>query len=142
MNGRINETGVLSLRGRRGRIQPSNFLLIFSVFFSLDSLTSLRHLCILPTFPSFPFPLPPSLPPSLPPPRTSKRYGKDFLADFAPVSQGAGQDKNGAFITSCICHGCPWNDSTLKELEIGIEGFEWFEWMSEIHELWRSCRCL
>ena len=36
------------------------------------------------------------------------QYGTDFLTDFQPVVQE--NDKNGAFITSCICHGCPWND--------------------------------
>ena len=33
------------------------------------------------------------------------QYGKDFLRDFQPVRKAS---KNGAFITSCICHGCPW----------------------------------
>ena len=31
------------------------------------------------------------------------QYGKDFMAQFAAVQS---QSKNGAFITSCICHGC------------------------------------
>jgi hypothetical protein len=34
------------------------------------------------------------------------QYGQDFLVDFKPVSAST---KNGAFITSCICHGCPWS---------------------------------
>jgi hypothetical protein len=34
------------------------------------------------------------------------QYGKDFLRDFQPVQTAK---KNGAFITSCICHGCPWD---------------------------------
>ena len=37
-------------------------------------------------------------------------YGDDFLDQFAAVQ---GYDKNGAFITSCICHGCPWTDLSL-----------------------------
>jgi hypothetical protein len=37
------------------------------------------------------------------------QYGEDFLEQFEPVAK---EGKNGAMITSCICHGCPWN--TLK----------------------------
>ena len=37
-------------------------------------------------------------------------YGKEFVRDFAPVEASR---KNGAFITSCICHGCPWAGDTL-----------------------------
>ena len=39
------------------------------------------------------------------------QYGTDFLSQFAimPTLKG-----NGAFITSCICHGCPWSDVTLS----------------------------
>eukprot|EP00041_Stephanoeca_diplocostata_P011445 m.189921 g.189921 ORF g.189921 m.189921 type:complete len:414 (+) comp18538_c0_seq5:231-1472(+) len=37
------------------------------------------------------------------------QYGEDFLKQFAPVPT---EGKNGAMITSCICHGCPW--SSLK----------------------------
>ncbi len=40
-----------------------------------------------------------------------KQYGLDFLKDFTPVTS---HTKNGAFITSCICHGCPWNAQTLN----------------------------
>merc|ERR1719267_70213 len=32
-------------------------------------------------------------------------YGTDFMRQFEPVTKAT---KNGAFITSCICHGCPW----------------------------------
>ena len=39
-------------------------------------------------------------------------YGDSFLHQFAPVKGEA--SKNGAFITSCICHGCPWPQLTLK----------------------------
>jgi hypothetical protein len=33
------------------------------------------------------------------------QYGKDFLTQFSPVQT---ESKNGAMITSCICHGCNW----------------------------------
>ena len=39
------------------------------------------------------------------------QYGTDFLDAFAPVRSNA---KNGAMITSCICHGCPWPELTLE----------------------------
>ena len=39
-----------------------------------------------------------------------KAYGNDFLHDFEP----AGTNKNGGFITSCICHGCPWDKLTFE----------------------------
>jgi len=39
------------------------------------------------------------------------QYGKDFMQQFAPV---AASPKNGAFITSCICHGCPWPQLSLE----------------------------
>ena len=42
------------------------------------------------------------------------KYGKDFLADFTPVRA---EDKNGAFITSCICHGCPWTSPTALNID-------------------------
>jgi hypothetical protein len=37
-------------------------------------------------------------------------YGADFMQQFQPV---AAEQKNGAFITSCICHGCPWSSLVL-----------------------------
>merc|ERR1712110_104456 len=33
------------------------------------------------------------------------QYGVDFMKQFMPVAY---ESKNGAMITSCICHGCPW----------------------------------
>jgi hypothetical protein len=39
------------------------------------------------------------------------QYGADFLSDLKPVI--ASTPKNGGFITSCICHGCPWSTLTL-----------------------------
>ena len=50
------------------------------------------------------------------------QYGRDFLIDFAPVQK---KKKNGAFITSCICHGCPWNDPTA--LAFGSENINPWE---------------
>lgn len=41
-----------------------------------------------------------------------KQYGKDFLADLHPVVQ---ESHNGAFITSCICHGCDWADLSVDK---------------------------
>eukprot|EP00040_Diaphanoeca_grandis_P002454 m.21715 g.21715 ORF g.21715 m.21715 type:complete len:432 (-) comp13512_c0_seq1:1662-2957(-) len=38
------------------------------------------------------------------------QYGLDFMTQFKPVTASA---KNGAMITSCICHGCPWADFVL-----------------------------
>lgn len=37
-------------------------------------------------------------------------YGSDFLEALKPVIDSA--PKNGAFITSCVCHGCPWSTVT------------------------------
>lgn len=34
------------------------------------------------------------------------QYGVDFLADWEPVVPTSG--RNGAFITTCICHACNW----------------------------------
>ena len=39
------------------------------------------------------------------------QYGKDFDAQFAPVI--AEDHGHGAVITTCICHGCPWNTLTV-----------------------------
>ena len=40
-------------------------------------------------------------------------YGADFMQQFEPV---AAEQRNGAFITSCICHGCPWSTLVLDGL--------------------------
>lgn len=42
------------------------------------------------------------------------QYGRDFLAQFKAVQADS---KNGAFITSCICHGCPWFDPTALKID-------------------------
>lgn len=39
------------------------------------------------------------------------QYGADFLQQFAPLQA---IPKNGAMITSCICHGCPWQQLELE----------------------------
>merc|ERR1712178_342700 len=39
------------------------------------------------------------------------QYGVDFLDQFKPVQS---EPANGAMITSCICHGCPWLDFVLE----------------------------
>jgi len=39
------------------------------------------------------------------------QYGEDFLAQFEPLKANP---KNGAMITSCICHGCPWTELALE----------------------------
>ena len=39
--------------------------------------------------------------------RAVLQYGSDFLEALKPAVASA--PKNGAFITSCICHGCPWD---------------------------------
>jgi len=38
------------------------------------------------------------------------QYGQDFLDQLKPVKS---EPKNGAFITSCICHDCPWEQLVL-----------------------------
>lgn len=51
-------------------------------------------------------------------------YGADFLKQVAPVG-GAGS-RNGGFITTCICHGCPWSQLTLAN-QTAISHFaDWF----------------
>ena len=39
------------------------------------------------------------------------QYGKDFMTQLAPVYYG--ETKNGGMITTCICHGCPWETLIL-----------------------------
>jgi len=39
------------------------------------------------------------------------QYGEDFLEQFKPVQT---ESQNGAMITSCICHGCPWTQLELE----------------------------
>ena len=42
------------------------------------------------------------------------QYGLDFMAQLKAVQA---DEKNGAFITSCICHGCPWSDPTALSID-------------------------
>jgi hypothetical protein len=46
------------------------------------------------------------------------QYGSDFLEALKPVIESA--PKNGAFITSCVCHGCPWSEVTTGASENGL----------------------
>jgi hypothetical protein len=39
------------------------------------------------------------------------QYGNDFLEQLKPVQT---EPQNGAMITSCICHGCPWDQFSLE----------------------------
>lgn len=39
------------------------------------------------------------------------QYGEDFLQQFKAIQ---GEGKHGAMITSCICHGCPWQNFMLE----------------------------
>ncbi len=41
-------------------------------------------------------------------------YGVDFLAQLDALRA---DPKNGAFITSCICHGCPWSDPAALNID-------------------------
>jgi len=51
-------------------------------------------------------------------------YGATFLDEVAPVG-GVGS-KNGGFITTCICHSCPWNILALEN-KTSYEHFaDWF----------------
>ena len=51
-------------------------------------------------------------------------YGAGFLAQFAPLRAIA---RNGAFISTCICHACDWSTLVLG----GKTAFEhyaaWYE---------------
>eukprot|EP00041_Stephanoeca_diplocostata_P011991 m.198822 g.198822 ORF g.198822 m.198822 type:complete len:445 (+) comp18762_c0_seq1:94-1428(+) len=53
------------------------------------------------------------------------QYGEAFLRDLLPVYTG-GVDKNGAMITSCICHGCPWSDLVLEGKSTYEHYADWF----------------
>merc|ERR1712203_1229256 len=51
------------------------------------------------------------------------QYGVDFLAQFKPVQS---EPKNGAMITSCICHGCPWPQLELEGKTSYQHYADWF----------------
>ena len=53
------------------------------------------------------------------------QYGADFLTQLAPFvapSSSTTEQTHGGFITSCVCHGCPWADLVLKNKT----SYEWF----------------
>lgn len=51
------------------------------------------------------------------------QYGVDFLNQFKPIQS---EPKNGALITSCICHGCPWSDLVLEGKNTYQHYASWF----------------
>jgi len=51
------------------------------------------------------------------------QYGEDFLEQFKPVQS---EPRNGAMITSCICHGCPWNQLVLDGQQSYQHYADWF----------------
>jgi hypothetical protein len=55
------------------------------------------------------------------------QYGKDFMSQFAAVQASP---KNGAFITSCICHGCPWHNSTALSIDDLTVDQHYAAWMT------------
>ena len=54
-------------------------------------------------------------------------YGADFMTDFAQVMADS---KNGAFITSCICHGCPWPNATALSIDGKSVYNHYADWMA------------
>lgn len=57
-----------------------------------------------------------------------KQYSIDFLAAFAPVAvPTANHGANGAMITSCICHGCPWSSLVLEGKNTYTHVHEWYQ---------------
>ena len=46
---------------------------------------------------------------------SSSQYGEDFLRQIGPALADE-KKNNGCFITSCICHGCPWGALELSGL--------------------------
>ena len=53
------------------------------------------------------------------------QYGKDFMQQLAPVYTG-GETKHGGMITSCICHGCPWQNLELENKNSYQHYADWF----------------
>ena len=51
-------------------------------------------------------------------------YGADFLEQVAPV--GGAESRNGGFITTCICHGCPWSQLELENKTAIGHFADWF----------------
>jgi len=54
------------------------------------------------------------------------QYGVDFVEQLQPLMDDS---KNGAFITSCICHGCPWEALQID----GKNSFAHYgQWVDEV----------
>ena len=56
------------------------------------------------------------------------QYGKDFLTALEALQR---DEKNGAFITSCICHGCPWSDPTALSIDDKSVHQHYAAWMAD-----------
>ena len=52
-------------------------------------------------------------------------YGTSFLSALAPVV-AASDTRNGAFITSCICHACDWSKLTLNGKTANAHFSDWY----------------
>ena len=54
-------------------------------------------------------------------------YGEDFFSALLPLVKETG---NGGFITSCICHGCAWDqlalNGTVDGTPISATGYSWY----------------
>ena len=50
-------------------------------------------------------------------------YGVAFMSALAPVLQ---EPRNGAFITSCICHGCDWGSLALRGKSAHAHFSNWY----------------
>jgi len=55
-------------------------------------------------------------------------YGDDFIDQFTP-DHLTDDSVNGGFITTCICHGCPWD--TLKLEGKNSHQHYWSWWSGE-----------
>merc|ERR1719221_598699 len=53
------------------------------------------------------------------------QYGKDFMTQLAPIYTGS-ETKHGGMITSCICHGCPWQALELDGKTSYEHYADWF----------------
>jgi len=58
------------------------------------------------------------------------QYGADFITALQPVVESA--PKNGAFITSCICHGCNWTGLVLEGATSYHHYLNWFQGKSAV----------
>ncbi|GMI55462.1 hypothetical protein ScalyP_jg7825 [Parmales sp. scaly parma] len=53
-------------------------------------------------------------------------YGKDFVAQLEPLLN---DKKNGCFITTCICHGCPWPALRLSDVPAYEHFANWVDYV-------------